>query len=209
VVNGKALAGAFVLVMFVMAMVSVSGCTVGTTSSNPITQVDNTPKTLGGVSQAQASVYTNADGLTVDQAAVKKREEFEADPNKLKYIIIFNWNGNELYTGLVDGKVHSSGRSLSPRTVAAGQGYYVSGGDYTSGHAYSYGIPVTIDGKEYVTSEVMADDGTYGSGGTQYIYWWDQNGIYHQQSVGGGIDYHLSGQPMHMKDGKIAFEAAQ
>lgn len=205
-VNGKAVAGSFVLVMFVMAMVSVSGCLgdVPATSST-----DNTPKTAGGVTQAQADVYTDANGLTVDQAAVKKREEFEADPNKLKYIIIFNWNGNELYTGLVDGKVHSSGRSLTPQTVAAGEGYYTTD---VGGHHYEYGIPVEIpkgSGKWYVTSQVMADDGTYGTGGTQYIYWWDQNGIYHQQSVGSGIDYHVSSQPMHMKDGKIIFEAAQ
>jgi hypothetical protein len=79
---------------------------------------------------------------------------------------------------MLKGKVTSSGKRLSPYSVAAGAG---GGGAANLDH---YGIPVSVGGRKYRTTEVLQDDGTYGSS-MPYLYWWDTNGVYRQAYVSG------------------------
>jgi hypothetical protein len=82
------------------------------------------------------------------------------------------------------GKVSSSGKRLSPYTVYAGS-YSTASID---------GIPIMIGGAKYRTGEVFQDDGTYGSS-SEYLYWWDARGLYHQHYISGGQIVHVSDSP--------------
>ena len=92
----------------------------------------------------------------------------------------------------VKGKVTSSGKRLSPYSVAAMEGEYV--------RSQHLGLAVDIGGQTKRTSEVLQDDGTYGSS-SPYIYWWDSKGGYHQHYVTGGQIVHVSNTPMNV--GKV------
>lgn len=111
------------------------------------------------------------------------------EPGSIKHLYVISaYSGQVLIYSTVKGKVTSSGKRLNPYSVS------VTSGEYN----YNEGIPVTIDGKQYTTGEVLQDDGTYGSS-SEYIYWWDTNGKYHQQYMSSGIILHVSDQPLVVK----------
>ena len=65
-------------------------------------------------------------------------------------------------------------------------------------------------GRSYTlrTTEVIQDDGTYGSS-VPYIYWWDTKGIYHQHFFTGGQIIHVANKPMNIKGVVLNLEVLQ
>ena len=150
------------------------------------------PVSDSGVKKATAKVKTQASGLTVEQENVKRRLETENSPGSIKHLYVISaMSGQTIIYSTVKGKVTSSGKRLTPTTVAAGQ--HGKGGGYSDG--VTYGIPVQIGRRNYRTAEVLQDDGTYGSS-IHYLYWWDVQGRYHQHYVSGGQIIHVSDQPI-------------
>ena len=142
-----------------------------------------------GVSIAPAqSVQTGSDGLTVEQRNIKDRIKMDNTPGSIKHLYVISaYSGQVLIYSTVRGKVTSSGKRVSP-TQSAGTGFSVPIGSGTM-----------------VTNEVLQDDGTYGSS-TEYLYWWDSKGTYHQHYVQGGQILHISDQPMAVKSVVINME---
>ncbi len=148
--------------------------------------------TVGSITQASADISTGIDGLTAEQRNVKKRLEADNEICSINHLYIMSaYSGQVLIYSTVDTKVSSSGKRLSPTSVAAADGQYVG-----SEH---YGIPVNIGGYTRRTSEVLQDDGTYGSS-TPYLYWFDTMGNYHQHYVSGGQIVHVSDEPLAVTD---------
>lgn len=172
-----------------VAMLGFAGCQV---------PVDNgKPKSTSGVSKATANVKVQSNGLTVEQDNVKKRIEAENTPGAIKHLYIVSaMSGQTLIYSTVKGKVTSSGKRLTPKTVLAANG---------SSGSYKQGIKVNIGGNTHRTSEVLGDDGAYGSS-IPYLYWWDVKGLYHQHYVSGGQIIHVTDTPMNVKSITINME---
>lgn len=144
-----------------------------------------------GVHKATAKVTTGSDGLTTEQRNIKHRLEVENQPGGIKHLYVISaMSGQVLIYSTVSGKVTSSGKRLTPTSVVAGQGY--------NGGWFSWGMDVDIGGNNYRTTEVLQDDGTYGSS-VEYLFWFDAKGVYHQHYVAGGQIVHVSDQPLAVK----------
>jgi len=156
-------------------------------------------KAVSGVSQTSVKVETDPNGLTVEQRNVRDRLLMDNKPGSIKHLYIISpLSGQVLIYSTARGKVTSSGKRLSPRTIAAQDGKYV-GGDFG-------GIPVNIGGQTRHTGEVLQDDGTYGES-VDYIFWWDAQGRYHQHFFTEGQIIHVSDQPLQVKGVVINLEA--
>jgi hypothetical protein len=177
-----------------VAALLLSGC------GRPGAQNQNV-KSTSGVQQAQVHVQVGSDGRTVEQRNVVRRLKEDNLPGAVKHLyVIAPRSGQVLIYSTVDGKVTSSSKRLAPYTVAARDGKMV---DNTYG-----GVPVTISGYTRRTSEVLQDDGTYGSS-NPYIYWWDTKGIYHQHFFTDGQIIHVSSEPITVKGVVINMEVDQ
>ena len=144
-----------------------------------------------GVKKATADVKVQASGLTVEQENVKMKLERENMPGAVKHLYVISaMSGQVIIYSTVDGKVTSSGKRLTPKTVAAAENQYTS--------SDMEGIPIKIGNRVHNTSEVLGDDGTYGSS-IPYLYWIDTKGIYHQHYVSGGQIVHISDEPLAVK----------
>lgn len=151
-----------------------------------------------GVQRASVAVTTGADGLTAEQRNVRERLVEDNKPGAIKHLyVISSFTGQVLIYSTVKGKVTSGGKRLSPTTVIGQQGEYVSDNANV--------MPVSINGETKYTAEVLQDDGTYGSS-SDYLYWWDAQGRYHQQYTEGAI-IHISDQPLPIKSVTLNLEA--
>ena len=147
------------------------------------------PKSASGVSKASVQVRAGSDGLTVEQRNVRDRLVADNKPGSIKHLYVISaYSGQVLIYSTVRGKVSSSGKRLTPSTVVVG-----SSGDYRRN-----GFAVNVGGDSLTTSEVLEDDGTYGSS-VPYVYWFDAKGAYHQHYVEGGQIVHISDQPLAVK----------
>jgi len=147
--------------------------------------MDQAAISTSGVKKADATVQTQSNGLTIEQDNVKKRLEQENMPGSIKHLYLLSaYSGQILIYSTVKGKVTSSGKRLTPSTV-----------EVSSGSNLYNGFNVKFNGSEQYTSEVLGDDGTYGSS-IEYLYWWDIKGVQHQQYITGGMILHISDKPM-------------
>lgn len=147
-----------------------------------------TPKSASGVSKATVTVPIGSDGLTVEQRNVKERLARDNKVGSIKHLYIISaFSGDVIIYSTVRSKVTSSSKRLTPNTVAAADGQYVSN--------ELGGIPVRIGNKNHRTAEVLQDDGTYGSS-IGYLYWFDSKDVYHQHYVTGGQIVHITDQPL-------------
>lgn len=153
---------------------------------------NDTSNTPSNVTRTQVDVVTNAEGLTVEQENIKKRLTTDNQPGSIKHLYVISaYSGQVLIYSTVQGKVTSSGKRLSPYSVVAGPSDKIT--DRWDG------FNVNIHGESRPTSEVLQDDGTYGSS-TPYLYWWDAQGKYHQHYVSGGQILHISDQPIAVNE---------
>lgn len=153
---------------------------------------ESTPQSTSGVSKATVKVATDLNGHTTEQSNIMERYKRDNLPGSIKHLyLISDYSGQCLMYSTVKGKVTSSGKRLSPVTVSALDGQYVSGGHQ--------GFSVDINGEKHYTQEVLQDDGTYGSS-SEYLYWFDSRGIYRQLYATGGTTIIVSDQPMAFKN---------
>lgn len=143
------------------------------------------PVSSSGVQQMSVKVDTNEQGHTVEQENVAHRYKMDNTPGSIKWLYVISpMSGDVILASSVQGKVTSSGKRLTPKTVNGG------------GNDATYTIPVFVSGQRRYTTEVIQDDGTYGDSG-EYLYWWDARDQYHQQYVTAGVMVHISDKPMH------------
>ena len=146
------------------------------------------PKSASGVKQTSVDVSVSASGLTVEQENVGDRLMQDNTAGSIKHLYVISpFSGDVLIYSTVKGKVTSSGKRLTPTTVAAIDGEFVD--------LDLMGVPVVIGGRYHRTSEVLQDDGTYGNS-IDYLFWWDVHGRYHQHYISGGAIVHVSDQPL-------------
>lgn len=146
-----------------------------------------TPKSNSGVSQVTASVATNPDGTSVEQENILKRLKIDNTPGSVKHLYIISaTSGQVLLYSTVQGKVTSSGKRLTPKTINWVRNQYT--------HDPNSGIPVNVGGLAATTTEVLQDDGTYGDS-IDYLYWFDVRGAYHQHYIS-NCEIHVSDQPI-------------
>jgi hypothetical protein len=149
------------------------------------------PTSMGGVKPVVADVKAGKDGMTVEQRNVKTRLELENDPTSIKHLYVISaYSGQVIIYSTAKGKITSSGKRLSPYTIASMDGQSI-GTDHE-------GFQIEINGKTHHTGEVLQDDGTYGHS-IPYIFWFDINDVYHQHYLSGGQILHISDQPLDVK----------
>lgn len=142
-----------------------------------------TPESSSGVTKTDAEVAPQASGLTVEQENIRRRLQMENMPGSIKHLYVISaMSGDVILYSTVKGKVTSSGKRLSPYGIKTG----------SSGRE---GFPIEFGERRYYTTEVLQDDGSYGSS-IPYLYWWDTRDVYHQHYVTGGQIVHLSDQPI-------------
>lgn len=149
------------------------------------------PMSTSGVSKATATVVVGADGLTTEQRNIQHRTEQDNLPGGIQHLYVISaYSGQVLIYSTVQGKVTSSGKRLTPSTVASDE---------------NHGFSINFNGLIKSTYEVLGDDGTYGSS-EPYIYWYDVQGRYHQLYVSGGQIITISDQPIAVKNITINME---
>lgn len=149
-----------------------------------------------GVGKATVKVPTGPDGLTTEQRNIRDRLEADNKPGSIKHLYVLSaYSGQVLIYSTVRGKVTSGGKRLTPTSIVVG-----ANGEYKRD-----GFVVNFGGTDVVTSEVLQDDGTYGSS-TDYLYWWDTKGVYHQHYIQGGQILHVSSEPLAVKSVVINME---
>jgi hypothetical protein len=155
-------------------------------------------ETNSGVKKATVKVQTNADGNTVEQGKISDRVTNDNKPGAIKYLYCISpYSGQCIIYSTVAGKVTSSGKRLQPKTVI-GRGNEPNLIDYDDNVVY-------IGNKQFLTNEVIQDDGTFGDS-DPYIYWWDVRGVYHQHFMTGGQILHVSDAPLAVKSIVINIE---
>jgi len=146
-----------------------------------------TPTSASGVQKMNIKVQTDPNGHTSEQENIARKLKEDNLPGAIKHLYIISpYSGQTIIYSTVKGKVTSSTKRLTPNTVAALSGEYNHQGNF---------IPVNINGNSYRTAEVLQDDGTYGNS-SEYIFWWDINGQFHQHYMTGGQIIHVSSAPL-------------
>jgi hypothetical protein len=164
---------------------------------------DNTPeitKSSSGITKATVHVNVGSDGLTSEQRNIRDRLIEDNKPGAIKHLYVISaYSGQVIIYSTVRGKVTSSGKRLTPTTVS---------GEYEGTYHYG-GFLLDIGGTSVYTNEVLQDDGTYGNSSSDYLYWWDAKGNYHQHYIQGGQIIHISDQPIGVKSITINMEVPQ
>ncbi|MDX1987079.1 MAG: hypothetical protein SFV17_10380 [Candidatus Obscuribacter sp.] len=148
------------------------------------------PQSSSGVQKATLQVAVNPKtGRTSEQDNIAGRYERDNQPGSIKHFyVIAPKSGTVILYSTVQGKVTSGGKRLTPRSTIE---EYDCGEDCT---AYE-GQRVLIGGSQYLTTEIMQDDGTYGTS-VPYLYWFDAQGRYHQHFFTDGQIIAILDQPL-------------
>jgi len=157
------------------------------------------PRASSGARKASVTVKTAANGNTLEQNNIVERLKRDNQPGSIKHLyVISTVSGQVLMYSTVKGKVTSSGKRLSPASVAV---------EYdASDDSFAGGFAVDIGGDTLRTAEVLGDDGTYGSS-IEYLYWFDARDVYHQHYLAGDQMVHITDTPMSFKTIVINMEA--
>ena len=146
------------------------------------------PVSSSGISKATVKIHVGSDGLTTEQRNIGERLKKDNEPGAIKHLyVISTFTGDVLIYSTVKGKVTSGSKRLTPSSVLGPNGQ----------SAHFDGFAVDIGDLKQTTTEVLGDDGTYGSSG-DYLYWFDARGVYHQQYASSCI-IHISDQPLPVK----------
>lgn len=156
-------------------------------------------QSASGVKQTTVEVPTNQRGLSSEQQNIVDRLIEDNKLGSIKHLYVISaYSGQVIIYSTVRGKVTSGGKRLNPSRVT-------HWGD-SAGSQELFGVD--IGGRRYLTDEVLSDDGAYGQS-TEYLYWWDTKGVYHQHYVSGGQILHVSNQPLAVKGIIINMEITQ
>jgi len=153
-------------------------------------------QSASGVRKADVQVPVGADGFTAEQRNVRNRLVEDNKPGSIKHLYVISpYSGQVILYSTVKGKVTSGSKRLTPSNVTTYR-------DNTNSYG---GFTVGIGGQNQNTTEVLGDDGAYGSSG-EYLYWWDVRGAYHQHYLTGGQIITISDQPLPVKSVTINIE---
>lgn len=158
---------------------------------------------VSGVRAIQVQIPTGwFSGLTREQQNVKDRLQNDNRVGAVKHLyVIAPKSGQVLLYSTVKGKVTSGSKRISPGKTL---GFYKCGKDDTCFDGFR-----VKTGNGYVrTTEVLGDDGSYGSS-APYIYWWDVRGVYHQHFLTDGQIIQISDQPLAVRSIVLNIEATQ
>lgn len=147
-------------------------------------------QSLSGTKMAVAGkVKVNTDGKTVEQQNIIDRIKMDNEPGSIKHFYVISaYSGQVIIYSTVRGKVTSSGKRLTPNKII--------GVGVNQNQVY---MPeVVVGGDRYQVDELLGEDGVVGSS-SEYLYWWDTKGVYHQHYVSGGQIVHVSSQPLAVK----------
>lgn len=173
---------AIVCMLFMAGTLCIIGCNSNNSNNRPMT------RSTSGVEKASVKLNLGPSGMTVEQSNIAERLKNDNIPGAIKHLYIISpYSGEVIMYSTVKGKVTSGGKRLTPKTVATDAG---------SWERFA-GIPIELGTIVRHTSEVMEDDGTYGNS-SDYIYWWDSKGIYHQHMITGGQIIHVSDAPLNV-----------
>lgn len=141
------------------------------------------------------------DGKTSEQRNVGRRIVQDNLPGAEQWFYLINDQGQVIFESPVDGKVTSSGKSLTPTEVASIDGEYI--GDEFQG------FRVDFNGVTRRTNQVLGDDGTYRSGGsTSYLYFWDPGGRYFQIFDGVSLTPIISNVPLRFDKATLTIQVS-
>lgn len=148
------------------------------------------PQSASGVKRADPpSIPVDpSTGMTAEQGNVADRLVRDNKPGSVLHLyIISTFTGDVVAYSTVDGKVSSSGKRLTATIIPD---------EVFSGDSKRHqGFQITIGGNIKSTTEVLQDDGTYGSS-IWYVYWFDKADRYHQQFPSDDIIIHISDVPL-------------
>lgn len=168
-------------------VVLISGCQAGFWDSTPEQVVSKS-----GLAMQSVILGPVKDGMSLEQWNIKQRYIHDNKPDAIKYVYLVGPNGGVTQHFVISGKVTSSGKRLTPRSVAA----YGGGGYSTSG------IMVSLGTKKYETNEVIEDDGTFGDS-IPYVYMWTTKGNFVQVIPMGAFLMYIS--DMQLTTSELAF----
>lgn len=126
------------------------------------------PTSASGLIMQHVTLSPVKNGMSLEQYNIAQRYIHDNKVDALKYVYIIGQNGQVCMNYQILGKITSSGKRLTPRTVVA------YGGEFQN-----HGMDVTIGSRTYETTEVIEDDGTYGDS-MPYYYMWTTAGNYIQ-----------------------------
>lgn len=165
--------------VLILGLSTLTGCLANLES--------DAPTASSGVKKTAVKVQTDLEGVTVEQQNVRNRLLNDNRVGAIKHLYIVSpYSGKILLYSTVKGKVTSSGKRLTPLNISG------SGAEF----------PLKIGNSQYLTTEVLQDDGTYGSS-DPYIFWWDSKGIYHQHFLTGGQIVHVSDKILRVNPNEI------
>ena len=181
------------IAVILIAAIFMAGCTQSTPA--PQATADS------GVQKATASVQTDASGHTVEQNNIIEKYKQDNNPATIRYVYLISpYDHKVIYKTTVKGKITSSGKRLTPASVAASP--YMTANGYTQ---YGGGIVTYIGGNSYYSSDVIQDDGTYGNS-MEYLYGFAMDGSMIQIYTGGSVVL-VSTKPLTMQDGVISMQS--
>lgn len=155
------------IIEFLSALV-LFGLFINTASSGWFDSNPEVPTSSSGLTMQSIKLGPVKNGMSLEQYNIEQRLLHDNKVDALKYVYIIGPNGQITMNFQIAGKVTSSGKRLTPRTVAT------FGGEYQQS-----GMKVTIAGNNYQTNEVIEDDGTYGDS-IPYTYMWTTAGNFIQ-----------------------------
>jgi len=175
--------------VFIIAACALSGCDMG----KPQTAVSDS-----GATKYTVKVPLDAQGRTIEQRLVGEKILRDNRPGAFKYVYIINaMTGKVMDQSVAVGKVVSSGKRLSPSSV----GSVVQRNGNAVGE---FGNTVVIGSKEFQTSEVLGDDGTYGSS-SPYLYWITPQNSFQQCYIEGAV-VRISDVPLVIREAVLTME---
>ena len=149
----------------------------------------NQQQSDSGVQKASIKVETDDKGTTAEQRNIMERLKRDNEVGSIKHLyIISSYTGDVMEYSTVVGKVTSGGKRLSPKTVIGNDTHSVN----------SNFNHVELNGRDYLTDEVLDDGGAYGDSG-EYLYWFDAQDNYHQYYPSGGTYVHISDKPLNIR----------
>lgn len=153
----------------------------------------STPTVSSGVKKASVSLTTDpSSGLTIEQENIKRRLQNDNKPGAIKHLYLVSpFTGDIILYSTVKGKVTSSGKRLTPTSMMSGVNQY----------GFVGGEIVSSNHDRIRTSEVLQDDGSYGTS-TEYLYFWDINDVY-RQVVPGACTVLISDEPLNIGQVKL------
>ena len=180
--------------VIVIAIVGILGAVaIATLGSNSSLFSTSAIVSTSGVKKADTTVTTNADGRTSEQENIITKLVADNKIGAIKHLYVISaYSGQVILYSTVKGKVTSSGKRLTPKTIE-------------SLGTTRDGFPLKIGNWSGSTTEVIQDDGTYGSS-MSYLYWWNTAGVGHKHYVTGGQIVHISEQPLSVKSVIINME---